>query len=41
VWLAWLLLFRKGSAGENQYGSDPLEYGDYLTVDIHAPGAQQ
>lgn len=36
--LAWLLLFRKGSAGENQFGADPLAYGDYLTVEIHAPG---
>jgi hypothetical protein len=29
------LMFRKGSPGENQYGPDPLEFGDYLVVDIH------
>lgn len=40
LWLAWLLLFRKGSPGENQYGNDPLEAGDYLAVDIHAGGSE-
>jgi uncharacterized membrane protein YhaH (DUF805 family) len=29
------LMFRKGSPGQNQYGPDPLEFGDYLVVDIH------
>lgn len=38
LWLGWMLLFRKGSPGENQYGDDPLAAGDYLEVDIHAPG---
>ena len=38
LWLFFILVFRKGSPGENQYGQDPLEYGDYMMVDIHAPG---
>lgn len=38
LWLLYLLYFRKGSPGENHYGEDPLEYGDYLTVDIHQTG---
>ncbi len=38
LWLAFVLLLRKGSPGENQYGPDPLATGDYLTVDIHRPG---
>ena len=39
IWLFITLLLRKGSPGENQYGSDPREYGaDYLSVDISSPG---
>jgi uncharacterized membrane protein YhaH (DUF805 family) len=38
LWLIFILVFRKGSSGENQYGPDPLEYGDYLIVDIHSQG---
>jgi uncharacterized membrane protein YhaH (DUF805 family) len=33
VWLAFELGFRRGTAGENQYGQDPTMVGiDYLTV---------
>jgi uncharacterized membrane protein YhaH (DUF805 family) len=36
LWIALNLLFRKGTEGNNQYGSDPLLQGvDYLTVNIH------
>jgi len=38
LWLLFILVFRKGSPGENQYGPDPLQFGDYLMVDIHQPG---
>jgi FAD/FMN-containing dehydrogenase/uncharacterized membrane protein YhaH (DUF805 family)/SAM-dependent methyltransferase len=34
LWLAYELVFRKGTEGENQYGDDPLEdLTDYLTVE--------
>lgn len=40
LWLIVTLAFRRGSKGENQYGSDPREYGaDYLSVDISKAGA--
>ena len=32
LWLLIELGFRVGTAGENQYGADPLEGADYLTV---------
>lgn len=32
LWLLIELGFRVGTAGENQYGTDPLEGADYLTV---------
>jgi uncharacterized membrane protein YhaH (DUF805 family) len=36
--LALLLIFRRGTEGENQYGEDPRTRGrDYLTVRIHEP----
>lgn len=36
LWIVPNLLFRKGTEGNNQYGSDPLLRDvDYLTVNIH------
>ena len=32
LWLIFELGLRVGTPGENQYGQDPLEGGDYLTV---------
>lgn len=32
LWLLFELGLRVGTPGENQYGADPLEGGDYLTV---------
>lgn len=38
VLVGWMLLFRAGSKGENQYGPDPRAHGrDYLQVSIHEP----
>ncbi|MGH8029139.1 MAG: DUF805 domain-containing protein [Arenimonas sp.] len=37
--LAFILLFKRGTAGENQHGPDPRLHGrDYLTVDVYEPG---
>jgi uncharacterized membrane protein YhaH (DUF805 family) len=39
IFIAFVLLFRKGNKGENHYGLDPRETGaGYLSVDIHAQG---
>lgn len=36
--LAFLLLFKRGTDGSNQYGDDPRQVGrDYLRVAIHEP----
>ncbi|HEX6612255.1 MAG TPA: DUF805 domain-containing protein [Rhodanobacteraceae bacterium] len=36
VLVGWMLLFRAGSKGENQYGEDPrTNRHDYLQVSIH------
>jgi uncharacterized membrane protein YhaH (DUF805 family) len=36
--LAFLLLFKRGTAGENQYGEDPRLAGrDYLKVAVYEP----
>jgi uncharacterized membrane protein YhaH (DUF805 family) len=36
--IAFLLLFKAGTPGENQFGEDPRTRGrDYLKVQIHAP----
>ncbi len=39
LWLGFILLMRKGTVGNNQYGDDPLQQNvDYLTVNIHQGG---
>jgi uncharacterized membrane protein YhaH (DUF805 family) len=38
LWLFITLACRKGCAGDNAHGADPLREGDYLTVDIHQAG---
>lgn len=36
--LAFLLVFKRGTLGDNQYGEDPRTHGrDYLRVAIHEP----
>src|SRR5262245_11542873 len=41
LWLLVELGLRKGTPGENQYGPDPREAGDYLTVPLQVGGAGQ
>lgn len=36
--ITFMLLFRRGTEGDNPYGEDPRTRGrDYLAVDIHEP----